>query len=532
VRGWVECPEVSRKLHASRGLLPSRFHYLLLAVSFTLLAIYGSLVPLHFRPLPVAEAIERFRQIPFLNLRVQHRADWVANILLFIPMGFLWLAVLQVDRPRRLVAWITAPLVVVACVLLSISLEFTQIWFPPRTVSQNDVLAETIGGISGVVVWLAIGPVFTLWVRTYSLSQRPQARFHWLLQAYAVGIVIYALLPLDLTLSPVELLRKYRQGKIELMPFSTTVWEFKAVGSFIAQALLWVPVGMLAVVCGRKPDDEPRSIGRSIALGTALVCLTELTQLIVYSRFSSTTDVLVGAAGVATGVWMMRRWHAAIKTSLEIAVGRWLHAKSWPWLVLSGVHAIVIVIAFCRPIQIAYDPVLVRARLANFWQPPFASLYYGSEFNAVTDMLRDLSFFAPLGAFLAKAVLNADTCPASRRTLLLVSLVAAAGLATGIELFQVFLPSRFPDLTDVLLCTLGAALGMAVVLQLNTGRGPLGSQSPGSAGTHATFAVDDLAELSDSRVLQRIALALAVAFVWLVGVAIMLPLLLSPAANR
>jgi hypothetical protein len=115
---------------------------------------------------------------------------------------------------------------------------------------------------------------------------------------------------------------------------------------------------------------------------------------------------------------------------------------------------------------------------------------------------------------------------------LLVSLVTAAGLATGIELFQVFLPARFPDLTDVLLCTTGAGLGMAVVLQLNTGRGPQGSKSPASAASHEPFAVADLAELSDSRVLQPIALALAFAFVLLVAIAILLPLLLSPAANR
>ena len=66
---------------------------LLSVAVFALLAIYGSLVPLRFEALSFVEAIERFRAIPFLSLSVQHRADWVANILLFVPIGFFSMAV-------------------------------------------------------------------------------------------------------------------------------------------------------------------------------------------------------------------------------------------------------------------------------------------------------------------------------------------------------------------------------------------------------------------------------------------------------
>ena len=55
--------------------------------------VYGSLVPLEYRPLPPGEAWARFQQIPYLNLGVGSRADWVANGVLYVPLGFLLLLV-------------------------------------------------------------------------------------------------------------------------------------------------------------------------------------------------------------------------------------------------------------------------------------------------------------------------------------------------------------------------------------------------------------------------------------------------------
>src|SRR5207244_8256711 len=103
--------------------------------------IYGSLVPLQYQPLELAEALQRFRNVPMLQLNIESRADWVANILLFMPIGFLWLGACGVDRRR----WHSLPLAVIVvptCAALSVALEFTQLWFPNRTVSQNDIIAE------------------------------------------------------------------------------------------------------------------------------------------------------------------------------------------------------------------------------------------------------------------------------------------------------------------------------------------------------------------------------------------------------
>ena len=45
-------------------------------------------------PLPWDEAVARFGAIPFLKLGIGSRADWMANLLLFIPLTFLWMGAL------------------------------------------------------------------------------------------------------------------------------------------------------------------------------------------------------------------------------------------------------------------------------------------------------------------------------------------------------------------------------------------------------------------------------------------------------
>lgn len=50
--------------------------------------IYGSLVPLEFRPMALEEALEKFALTPMLNIGLQGRADWISNGVLYLPVGF------------------------------------------------------------------------------------------------------------------------------------------------------------------------------------------------------------------------------------------------------------------------------------------------------------------------------------------------------------------------------------------------------------------------------------------------------------
>ena len=454
---------------------PRRGHFLLVAVFFTAAAIYGSLVPLQYRPLAWDEAVAQFRQIPYLDLSIAHRADWIANILLFVPLGFLWTAVVLVDRrasPARLAA---VPLVVLLLVALSIALEFTQLWFPKRTVSQNDIVAEMIGAVVGAAGWLVCGRRLTGWVRRYTTELRPKRRIDWLLEAYCVGLLIYSVMPLDLTISPAELVGKFRQGKIALRPFADVDRSLMSLFGMASDVLIFVPVGMLAAVWMTSPRRPIRSWPAALALGAAVVVGIEAAQLFVFTRYTSSTDVLTGLCGVAVGAWLMRRWRSRLTREVGEPVSP-AFRRAAGWLALAAAYAVLLAAIFCvtgdAALDLDADKQQIRQRFEGFWRIPFAALYTGSEFNALSEILRKMLWYAPLGAMLAMAVSAMTTQRTVRRVLGWLSVLVAAGVSTSIEMIQVLLPPHVPDVTDVMLCAAGAALGVLITLHILAARSP------------------------------------------------------------
>ncbi|MCP4992380.1 MAG: VanZ family protein, partial [Gammaproteobacteria bacterium] len=269
----------------------SRSGLILLALAYLLFVIYGSLVPLAYRPLPLEEALWQFQTIRFLDLGIGSRADWVANVLLFIPLGFLWLGVIWPRQPGF--ARIAISLLVLAIATsLSIGIEFTQLYFPPRTVSQNDILAETLGALIGIILWWRYGQRVHRWV-VGALKTRGKSHLAVkLLWLYLAGLFLYSVLPLDLTISPVEIYHKWSSGKVNLIPFGFSVADpVQQLYDLVTDMLLWTPVSLLWVISGRR-------VGMQAWAWTVLAALSlELLQFFVYSRVSDVTDILMAMAG-------------------------------------------------------------------------------------------------------------------------------------------------------------------------------------------------------------------------------------------
>ena len=127
----------AQNIHTQTAIFP----WWLLYVCFV---IYGSLVPLEYQPIPWDQAWLQFKNIQLLNIGAQGRADWVANGVLYIPVGFLTVSMLLRAGKWKVLALIGALLFGFA---LALAVEFTQIAFPARTVSLNDVFAEFVGGM-------------------------------------------------------------------------------------------------------------------------------------------------------------------------------------------------------------------------------------------------------------------------------------------------------------------------------------------------------------------------------------------------
>ena len=121
---------------------------LLLAV---IVIIYGSLFPFDFRERsypggPLLYLLGTWREW-------DHRGDLLANILLYLPFGFLTVNAL----PRRFLAALKFALAIIAGVALSSGIEIAQFHDIGRVTSMGDVYANAIGTASGAAAGILLG---------------------------------------------------------------------------------------------------------------------------------------------------------------------------------------------------------------------------------------------------------------------------------------------------------------------------------------------------------------------------------------
>jgi glycopeptide antibiotics resistance protein len=433
----------------------------ILAFAFLAFVVYGSLVPLDYTPIPWDEAVARFRNIRFLELGIGSRADWVANLLLFIPLTFLWIGWLW---PRSLSWRLTASLGVwVAAVALSLGIEFTQLFFPPRTVSQNDIFAESIGGLIGIGLWWWTGPAIWSWIERWREARGVTSVAEYLLWAYLAGMFFYNVLPLDLTISPVEIYHKWKAGGVNLIPFAYPMeGVVEHIYAVAVDAVLWVPVSLLWVVSGR------RSPVNAFWWTLAAALLLEVMQFFVYSRVSDVTDLITAAVGGGVGAIIgarlpeqVVRGSAALKEEDRTVRNS---RNLLPWTLLGVVLWTCIVCSlFWYPFEFEMDREFLRERIPLLTQVPFQNYYFGTEFRAVTEVFHKVLFLAPLGALLGLARIQIPRFSPWRAVFGIASALVILGVPLLIELGQVAMPEKHPDSTDWFLMVFGAAAGFVLV---------------------------------------------------------------------
>jgi glycopeptide antibiotics resistance protein len=435
----------------------------MVGTAWTAFVIYGSLVPLEYHPMPLAEAVARFRAMQLPHVGLSMGVDWATNVLLFVPWSFFWMGALTADRSRR-TQTLTALALLPLAFGLSVGVEFAQTWFR-RTPSSYDIAAETLGAVGGAALYLAVGDRTIWWFRQYSSRREKRSQVEWLLLTYGIGLAIYALMPLDLTLNPLDLYHKYRAGQVLVVPFAYRYQDAAAqLYQSFADIVQFVPVGAWIVLTQRRrwPAWSPLTLG---AAGTALVAAAiEFGQLLVLSRFTDVTDILLGAAGGAVGGWLAGR-HDARAAAGRAAEGVYRGPRVPLWLAGIAGYSAFLALGFWFPFDLTADRHLIAARTATFFRTPFEALYLGPEFNALTQMLVRVLLFAPLGMLWGR-VARFGTSIGAQRGIALFGIAYGIVLAFGIEAAEILMPSKVADFTEVLLCAIGLVGGFAIAWSL------------------------------------------------------------------
>ncbi|HEX6163432.1 MAG TPA: VanZ family protein [Vicinamibacterales bacterium] len=443
------------KVDAGRAAVPTRRTYALAALMFAVFAVYGSLVPLEFQAVDLDEAIERFSRVPYLQLGIQSRADFVANILLFVPLGFLVMGALRADRTGRGAMLATGAVVAAGACALANAIEFTQIFFRMRTVSLNDIVAETVGAAIGISVWALAGRRATAFARAFLAERERPALMVRVLAVYAAGFLVAQLLPLDIAITPGEMSEKYHAGRIVIVPFTYPYASaLHALWDLVTDIVLNAPVGALAVV-GWTALNRRRSLVAAAMLGATFVAIVEVAQLFIFSRYSDATDLITGTVGILAGAMLAVRSvrdeqsaPPSPRLQLWAAVGAVLWAAG-----LVGYH--------WYPFDFVVTGAMKAAQLPLLLSVPFRHYYFGSEFHAFTELSRKLMLAAPFGALVWMAWPVRSHFAQRLKSAVIVSsaLVFYAALEAG----QVFLPGRIPDLTDACVGAIGVGAGIWLV---------------------------------------------------------------------
>ena len=266
-----------------------------LFLAYAAFIIYGSLVPLDYRALPFDQAWDRFVHAPFLQLGLASRADWVANGVLYVPLGFL--AVRMFGAAGAFAFLPALPL----CFGLAFAVEFTQVYFPPRTVSQNDLIAECLGSLLGATLVPFFGPWLARLRAAWTIDGTRLV--HYALQTYVAGYVLFCFFPFDFLLSPQEL-----RGKLAsdhwgwLLAFPEGRPGMRIGLQWLVELALSVPIGMLLV----RGKPEGAGLAHALLVGAMLGLFIELGQLFVASGLSQGASVISRGLGVGLGAWLQR----------------------------------------------------------------------------------------------------------------------------------------------------------------------------------------------------------------------------------
>ena len=265
--------------------------FLYFSIAYSLFIIYGSLVPLNYQAKPFDEAWLAFSQIRYLNLGVASRADWIANIVLYIPLTFCLAAAFS----KRYLA-IISPFILLFSLSLAITIEFYQQFFPPRTVSQNDLIAETMGSVIGLVLWFSYGQRL-IKLQSHILQGGKQA----LLASgilYAIGYLALSFFPYDFVTSLTELQHKLAIGNDAFFILPSCGGFIFCSSKLIIEIIVVLPLAVLLSVL-LKNHRKPLIIALSIGFVVSL--FIELVQLFIISGIAQGISVFTRLLGIALG---------------------------------------------------------------------------------------------------------------------------------------------------------------------------------------------------------------------------------------
>ncbi len=415
-------------------------------VAYVLLVLYGSLMPFEFTNdaqtvrLNLSQA---FMYWPLSDKLHTPLADVLANILLYIPMGFLISTRLAVRRGGGTIAGVLIALAIGAAA--SFTVESLQLFEPTRVGAINDIETNSLGALLGGIAGALWGRRGWLLARRYvrgRMSANPIILAAWILMFILFADAVYPYLPTqdigDLKHSVKRAIQLCGLAGFQAHPWH--YWLVMRVGLYAALTAL--------LASGLKRGARPRW-GAAAFWTLAFAAAIEFAKLFIESRNPNPANVVLSACGVAAGALLVRPW-----AGLVSARGKFILASC-----LLTVYAVYLE---WEPFNFSWGEIRsFRSRLPSGtqWLPLYDYAMQGRG-EQVFLFVRSLALLAALTYAVHFAWWGkGDGDGTGKWRSALRGALLAGFLSLALETGQFFLPGRVPSLTDVFCFTVGGGIG-------------------------------------------------------------------------
>lgn len=439
--------------------IPQKIKWQIIAFFFFFFAfvIYGSLVPLQFNGLSFSEALQLFLSLDKgdIALTSTNRADWFTNFLLMMPLLYTAM-LLKSEKPLGINSLVYAFAVIFFLVAVSLGIEFSQLFIKQRISSYRDVYTQAFGMTLALALFYATRrKAHVLLVKLSSKSQLDK----W--EVYGVSLLcillIYNIMPFDLTLSFTELFKNWASGKVSLIPFyNKAISPLNLILNSIVDIAIWTAISF----CFVKSHKYPASKLLAILLSAAL--FMEIAQLPVLSRYSDTTDLVTALLGILLALKLFsqhERNQNVFTTNRVLTIS-----------IIIVLYYLILLFFYTYPFDLITKKELV-VKWDNFFTFPFLAYWQDSPFNAITQLLRKILLFIPFGVLIQSLVLeiedkqiNAPSSPIILQTkmLKLLTLSTAILMIFSLELMQLPIVGKVASGSDLALNIVGLIIGKMV----------------------------------------------------------------------
>ncbi len=408
-------------------------------------------IPYAHSPLDFGEALQRFSRIPWMELGSDQNVALVSRGLMFLPVGFL-LAVWIAPRPdTRAAPAVTIVATLLGC-LFAVSVNFAQQWFPARTVSLNNLFAESVGVFLGAFLWAFLGDKALRWWRV--LSSGGTISLDAALAAYTLLYLLASLTPFDFVTSAAEFSEK-------LSSDSYALWRIPGDCGPAPCSLKFLAVFLASLPCGwwfaARIDRGAPGITRMIALALGLSIAIEILHLFLVSGVTQGASVVVRTAGLVAGALV----HGARDRLHAVDVDRFVRP-----LATASILPYLLVLAYIAG-WFRSDGYLGIAdalpRVNDIVWMPFYFQYFEGYQSTMRSVMVHAVLYAPVGAACWLWARHRDRVP------LAAAMLVAGGLAFVVESSKLFIAQRKPDYTDVLIAAVAAAVVLAILRSVSRG---------------------------------------------------------------